>query len=191
MNRTFAACNLGAYLARRADARRAREEEHHAHLLDCTALCCGVAGERMEVVRLENAPDEAARLRDLGIIEGASVCVLRDGDPLLVRVGDARFGIGRVAATNVLCRPIACEVELCCAMKTTLDTLKPGDEATVTHLDGEPEHVSRLMEMGVLPGTPIKLVRFAPLGDPIEISARGYHLTLRRAEAAGVQVEKS
>jgi Fe2+ transport system protein FeoA len=46
---------------------------------------------------------EAAKLRDLGVREGATVTVLRDGDPLLVRVDNARFGIGRVAAQNVLC----------------------------------------------------------------------------------------
>ena len=41
----------------------------------------------------------------------------------------------------------------------------------------------RLLEMGVLPGTLVELVRFAPLGDPVEIKLRGYHLTLRRQEA--------
>jgi ferrous iron transport protein A len=45
------------------------------------------------------------------------------------------------------------------------------------------------MEMGLLPGTPIQVVRYAPLGDPIEIMLRGYHLSLRRAEAVGIVVE--
>ncbi|HWA87397.1 MAG TPA: FeoA family protein [Opitutus sp.] len=47
----------------------------------------------------------------------------------------------------------------------------------------------RLREMGLLPGTRITLVRAAPLGDPIEIKVRGYHLTLRKSEAAHVLVE--
>ncbi|MCD8481961.1 MAG: ferrous iron transport protein A [Verrucomicrobia bacterium] len=47
----------------------------------------------------------------------------------------------------------------------------------------------RLMEMGVLPGTRIRFVRQAPLGDPVEIEIRGYHLSLRRAEAAEILVE--
>ena len=47
----------------------------------------------------------------------------------------------------------------------------------------------RLREMGLLPGTRITLVRAAPLGDPIEIKVRGYHLTLRKSEAAHVRVE--
>ena len=41
----------------------------------------------------------------------------------------------------------------------------------------------RLMEMGLLVGTPVELVRFAPLGDPVEIKVRGYNLTLRKHEA--------
>lgn len=47
----------------------------------------------------------------------------------------------------------------------------------------------RLREMGLLPGTQITLVRTAPMGDPIEIKLRGYHLTLRRSEAEFVVIE--
>ncbi len=47
----------------------------------------------------------------------------------------------------------------------------------------------RLREMGVLPGTRVTLVRTAPLGDPLEITVRGYHLTLRKSEAALITVE--
>ncbi len=74
-------------------------------------------------------------------------------------------------------------------MSRTLDSLQPGDEAVILTLECEPEAAHRLMEMGLLPGTPIKIVRYAPLGDPIEILMRGYHLSLRRAEALGIMVE--
>lgn len=47
----------------------------------------------------------------------------------------------------------------------------------------------RLREMGLLPGTAVTLIRAAPLGDPIEIKVRGYHLTLRKSEAEHVLVE--
>ena len=46
----------------------------------------------------------------------------------------------------------------------------------------------RLMEMGLLPGTRVRIVRFAPLGDPIELRLRDYSLSVRRAEAAGIRV---
>ena len=74
-------------------------------------------------------------------------------------------------------------------MQTTLNSLKPGDEAVVARLEGTSQTVERLMEMGLVAGTPLKLVKYAPLGDPLEIVMRGYHLTLRRAEAAGVIVD--
>lgn len=74
-------------------------------------------------------------------------------------------------------------------MPRTLDSLQPGDEAVVEALQGESEATQRLMEMGLVPGTPLKIIRFAPLGDPVEILARGYHFSIRRAEAAGVVVQ--
>ena len=58
-----------------------------------------------------------------------------------------------------------------------------GTTATVTEIKLPPASRPRLMEMGLLVGTPVELVRFAPLGDPVEIKVRGYHLTLRRHEA--------
>jgi Fe2+ transport system protein FeoA len=47
----------------------------------------------------------------------------------------------------------------------------------------------RLREMGLLPGTRVKVVRLAPMGDPIEIDVRGFHLSLRKTEAAEILVE--
>ena len=52
-----------------------------------------------------------------------------------------------------------------------------------------PENRPRLMEMGLLVGTPVELVRFAPLGDPVEIKVRGYNLTLRKHEAEQIFVK--
>jgi ferrous iron transport protein A len=74
-------------------------------------------------------------------------------------------------------------------MSRTLDALQPGEQTKIVELRGDAETTHRLMELGLLPGTPIKVVRFAPLGDPVEISVRGYRLSLRRAEAADIAVE--
>ncbi len=69
-----------------------------------------------------------------------------------------------------------------------LSSLTAGHSATVTEIRVPPEHRARLLEMGLLVGTPIELVRFAPLGDPVEIKVRGYHLTLRKHEAEQIWV---
>jgi len=53
------------------------------------------------------------------------------------------------------------------------------------------KNAGRLLEMGLLVGTPVELVRFAPLGDPVEIKVRGYHLSLRKHEAEQIWVRAS
>jgi ferrous iron transport protein A len=72
----------------------------------------------------------------------------------------------------------------------TLDQLEKGDTAVITEIQGDDAVAIRLMEMGVIDGESIQLVGFAPLGDPVEFSIRGYRLTLRRKEAARVVVDK-
>ena len=72
-----------------------------------------------------------------------------------------------------------------------LSSLSVGKAATVTEIKVAPEKRARLMEMGLLVGTSVELVRFAPLGDPVEIKVRGYHLTLRKHEAEQIWVRSS
>ena len=72
-----------------------------------------------------------------------------------------------------------------------LSSLAPGTSAKVAAINVASSSRPRLMEMGLLVGTPIELVRFAPMGDPVEIKVRGYHLTLRRHEADLILVTAS
>lgn len=69
-----------------------------------------------------------------------------------------------------------------------LTSVALGTTATVAEIKLPPESRPRLMEMGLLVGTPVELVRFAPLGDPVEIRVRGYNLTLRKHEAEQIFV---
>jgi len=69
-----------------------------------------------------------------------------------------------------------------------LTELTPGTRGTVSAMKAPPESQARLMEMGLLVGTKVELVRFAPLGDPVEIKVRGYNLSLRRHEAEQILV---
>ena len=68
----------------------------------------------------------------------------------------------------------------------TLEQLAIGQRGVIRHIDCDRRTGCRLMEMGLLPGTPIEMVRRAPLGDPLKIRLRGYLLSLRKAEASSI-----
>lgn len=86
-----------------AQSRQSRET-HAGHEAGCAALCCARRGETACVLRLNGSDATVARLRELGLREGATVEVVRDGDPLLIKVNGARFGLGRRCAMDILCR---------------------------------------------------------------------------------------
>ena len=69
-----------------------------------------------------------------------------------------------------------------------LTALQVGGSGTVTEIRVPPDRRGRLLEMGLLVGTTVQLVRFAPMGDPVEIKVRGYNLTLRKHEAEQIFV---
>jgi len=69
-----------------------------------------------------------------------------------------------------------------------LSQLTAGQKARIVAFDLPPEQKTRLFEMGLTVGAEVELVRFAPLGDPIDLKVRGYHLSLRKREASGIMV---
>ncbi len=71
----------------------------------------------------------------------------------------------------------------------TLDNVAIGSSCKVVKLLGEGALKRRIMDMGVTKGVVIKVRKVAPLGDPIEVTVRGYELSLRKEEAANIEVE--
>ncbi len=71
-----------------------------------------------------------------------------------------------------------------------LSELSPGQEATIVSLDDTGPVGRRLLDLGLLPGTPVRALRHAPLGDPGVYELRGYRLCLRRTESERVQVRR-
>ena len=74
-------------------------------------------------------------------------------------------------------------------MPRTLAELRPGERGRVSSIGGDAEASRRLMDLGVVRGTPLEVIRVAPLGDPLEIRLRGFMLTLRRAEAEHITLD--
>ncbi len=74
--------------------------------------------------------------------------------------------------------------------QTPLDELRPGEKGVIAKLTGTGSLKTRLLEMGATAGTVVEVERVAPLGDPLEIKLKGYHLTLRREEAQRILVRR-
>lgn len=71
----------------------------------------------------------------------------------------------------------------------TLKDLQPGEQVVITKIIGEGAVRRRLMDMGLTRGTQVYVRKVAPLGDPIEVTVRGYELSLRKGEAEHVEVD--
>lgn len=72
-----------------------------------------------------------------------------------------------------------------------LKDLKPGEKAEIIGFEGnDPIYRNKLLTMGLTKGTEVKLIKIAPMGDPVEISVRGYNLSLRKAEADILQIRR-
>lgn len=72
----------------------------------------------------------------------------------------------------------------------TLDQVAIGDEAKIIKVGGEGELRCRLLDMGLIPKTIVRVQKVAPMGDPIEIQLRGYELTIRKEDAGKIEVTK-
>ncbi|MBI1291969.1 hypothetical protein GC173_12125 [bacterium] len=70
-----------------------------------------------------------------------------------------------------------------------LSQMAIGQKGLITDLQGDSALIQRLLELGLTDGETVEVVRFAPLGDPMEIRVRGYYLSLRRVEANAIVVE--
>ena len=71
----------------------------------------------------------------------------------------------------------------------TLDKLPLGQEAVITAVGGEGALRGRLLDMGLIPKTKVRIEKIAPLGDPLELRVRGYSLSLRKEDAGKIEVE--
>ncbi len=74
-------------------------------------------------------------------------------------------------------------------MNRPLSELQAGESGRVAGIAGDAAAVRRLMDMGMVRGTRVEVIRRAPLGDPLEVRLRGFMLTLRRAEAEHITLE--
>jgi Fe2+ transport system protein FeoA len=72
----------------------------------------------------------------------------------------------------------------------TAADLAPGEKASIVKISGKTHLKRKLLDMGVVAGSVIGMVRRAPLGDPIDIKIKGYHLSLRKSEARHITIKR-
>lgn len=72
----------------------------------------------------------------------------------------------------------------------TLKMVKPGETVKVVKINGEGAVKRRIMDMGITKGAQLAVRKVAPLGDPVEVTVRGYELSLRKEDAGMIEVEK-
>ena len=70
-----------------------------------------------------------------------------------------------------------------------LSELTPGEKGKVKQITGEGRLKKKLLDMGVIPGSEVEVIKVAPLGDPIDIKIKGYHLSLRKQEAKQISIK--
>ena len=119
-------------------------------------------------------------LENLGFVTGGTVTVIsQTGGNMIVNVKDSRVAIGNAMMNYT-------EKEQ--SMKT-LKEVACGQTVKVKKLTGEGPVKRRIMDMGITKGVDIYVRKVAPLGDPVEVTVRGYELSLRKADAEMIEVE--
>lgn len=186
----------------------ARREVSLTPSSDRLPLSMAIVGDRVWVVAIKGGHRMARRLTDLGIVQGSEVTIVSrtESGSVIVGLQGCRIGLGAGMAHRImvataqeevsqtLAQPPAQPVNGDFAMQTPvtlhLDALAVGQSGRIVGYEkSHRTYREKLLSMGLTPGTHFIVARQAPMGDPIEIEVRGYKLSLRKGEAAVLQVE--
>ena len=164
-------------------------------------------GETVLVKRSQVSKDAGVFLTETGIIAGSEIRVIAASPRyVLVEIGGEQVSLGSDLAAQIIINDSGLEKaailetnqqrnEESMEQSTTelqqipLSHLKKGQEAIVVRIDGKGAVRRRMMDMGVVPGAEIHVIRIAPFGDPVEYSIKGYSLSLRKSEAENIKIE--
>ena len=142
-------------------------------------------GERVRVLDIADEPPALlAQLLAMGLTPGAEVEIVeRKSDWLSVKVNDRTVPVVTPAARRVHVAPVP-------VLPIPLGELWPGSRARVVEVTGDGKHQRRMLDMGLVPGAEVSVVRTAPLGDPVQYSVKGTAISMRRSDARTVLVEQ-
>lgn len=149
-------------------------------------------GEPNIIKKVGGKDDVRSFLEKLGFVVGGTVMVISETNGnLIVNVKDSRVAIGKEMANKIMvqCKSGWREYNMKEGEKEmTLKDVACGQTVKVTKLTGEGPVKRRIMDMGITKGVEIYVRKVAPLGDPIEVTVRGYELSIRKADAQMIEV---
>lgn len=164
-------------------------------------LSLASVGEENTIRHIGVSPEVKKHLENLGFVAGGTVTVINKlGGNVIVNVKEARVAIseegaqdhGVTGAQRAFAYNTANtkpkKIRRIQHMKT-LRQVKVGETVKVVKLHGEGAVKRRIMDMGLTKGVEVYVRKVAPLGDPVEITVRGYELSLRKADADMIEVE--
>jgi len=158
----------------------------------CQKLSEAATGSRLHIECLHGEEGTCQRLREMGFCESSVVEKIADSGALICKVCDSKVVISKKLAENIIVSDI-CHLkghkspkEI--AKTVLLSKMAAGQKGVIDDFVVAGDDCERIEEMGLTPGEEIEIIRYAPLGDPIEIKVRGYSLSLRKQEADLIRV---
>lgn len=155
--------------------------------MESLMLCS--ANHMYEFVGFTGTESEEQHLRHLGLTEGTTLHIIAkpDQQSLIIFFRQTRLGLDASIADKIKVVPKGVSA---LSSAVPLSETSIGQTTRVVKLLGTGSVKRRLMDMGLTKGTVITVRKYAPMGDPIEVTVRNYELTLRKAEAEMILVEK-
>lgn len=143
------------------------------------------AGRRMRVLHVDDDPPALfAQLAAMGLTPGVIVqTAKKEGERLWVKVEDRSLPLAVSVAGHVHVAPAP-------SRTVVMGELSPGSRARVVETKGTGRHQRRMLDMGLVPGAEVSVVRVAPLGDPVEYNVKDTAISMRRSDANTVLVEE-
>lgn len=153
------------------------------------ALVDGEVNKEYVFVGFSNESENEKYLANLGLVYGTSIRIMSavNNAQMVIYFQNNRLGIDHNVARGIM---IEEKESVGTHELITLNELNAGETGIIKNIIGQNAIRRRLMDMGMTKGTPVKLIKVAPLGDPLELKIRGYQLSLRKAEAELIFIER-
>lgn len=145
-------------------------------------------GHKVKIIRVTGDEATAQRLREMGFRESAVIEKSADSGAIICKVVEARVVISKKLAQNIFVSDLGKTAKVMSEELILLSEMSVGQQGVIRDFTADNDDYERIVEMGVTPGERVEVIRYAPLGDPIEIRVRGYLLSLRKSEAERIKI---